>query len=101
MILKEGVKIQGISTELLFGLNVADGVYKDHGQELTITSLLDGKHSSTSLHYSGNAGDLRTRDVPKELHQPIRDDIKSKLGIDFDVILESDHIHMEYQPRRT
>ena len=29
-----------------------------------------------------------------------QDDIKAKLNKDFDVILESDHIHLEYQPRK-
>ncbi len=100
MILKEGVSIQGISNEMLFGLVVAEGVYKEYGYELTITSLLDGTHSDTSLHYSGNGGDLRTRDVDEEHRRPIRNDIKSKLGRDYDVILESNHIHMEFQPRR-
>jgi len=99
MFLKKGVKIQGISNEMLLGLFVADQVYQEHGYELTITSVIDGRHSKTSLHYSGNGGDLRTRDIPEDDREPIRASIKERLGIDFDVILESDHIHMEYQPR--
>ena len=100
MNLKEGVQIQGATTELLFGLIVANQVYSDFGYELTVTSLLDGKHSLSSLHYSGNAGDLRTRNVAPEDRPPIRDKIKENLGIDYDVVLESTHIHLEYQPRR-
>ncbi len=92
------VKIQGISTELLFALIVADQVYKETGQELVITSLNDGKHSVTSLHYSGNAGDVRIYRDGKD--QQRRDMIKERLGIDYDVILEGNHIHIEYQPRR-
>jgi len=101
MKLKEGVKIQGISTELLFALNVADQVYREYDLGgMVVTSLLDGRHSSTSLHYSGNAADLRTRNLGPDASESVRDDIKDRLGIDYDVILESDHIHVEYQPRR-
>lgn len=100
MLLKSGVKIQGISTELLFALNVAGRVYESYGHEVTITSLLDGKHSKTSLHYSGNAADLRTRDLGTTSASDVRNSIKERLGIDYDVILETDHIHVEYQPRR-
>lgn len=92
------VKIQGISTELLFALLVSDQVYQETGQELVITSLNDGKHSVTSLHYSGNAADIRIYRDGKD--QQRRDMIKERLGIDYDVILESNHIHIEYQPRR-
>lgn len=99
MRLKEGVKILGMSTELLLGLNVADQVYREYKIELVITSVVDGRHSKTSLHYSGNGADLRTRNFPEEDHERIRAEIKDRLGEDFDVILESDHIHMEFQPR--
>ena len=98
MFLKKGVNIQGMSTELLFGLNVADAVYKELGYELTVTSVLDGRHSLTSLHYAGNAADLRTRGISNP--QAIVDMLKARLGVNFDVLLESNHIHIEYQPRR-
>jgi len=101
MRLKEGVKIQGVRSELILGLMVADEVYKNAGYELTITSLMDGTHSATSLHYSGCAVDLRTRNISSdEQKKLIVVQMKQKLGIDFDVILESNHIHMEYQPRK-
>ena len=98
MFLKKGVNIQGMSTELLYGLNVADAVYKELGYELTVTSVLDGRHSLTSLHYAGNAADLRIRGVSDP--QAIVDMLKARLGVNFDVLLESNHIHIEYQPRR-
>ena len=97
MFLKKGVNIQGMSTELLFGLNVADAVYKELGYELTVTSVLDGRHSLTSLHYAGNAADLRIRGISDP--QAIVDMLKARLGVNFDVLLESNHIHIDYQPR--
>lgn len=100
MKLKTGVKAQGLRPEMLLGIMAAQEVYRAHGFPVVITSLLDGTHSATSLHYSGCAVDLRTRHVPKSEQQQIRDEIKEALGEDYDVILESTHIHMEYQPRR-
>ena len=95
------IKIHGIAPELLFGLIVADQVYTEIGVDLVVTSLNDGRHSSTSLHYSGAAADLRTRNIPAGIDpKDVAADIKERLGIDFDVICESDHIHLEYQPRR-
>ncbi len=100
MILKDGVVISGIRTELLFALNVCDGVYSTYGEELVITSLNDGKHSDTSLHYSCSGADLRTRYFTVPETKLVAEDIRSRLGIDFDVVVEKDHIHLEYQPRR-
>ena len=94
------VKIQGITTELLFGLIIAGQVYKDNGQELVITSLNDGSHSETSLHYSGNGADLRTNYFTNEQTLSVAKTIKERLGIDYDVVIESNHIHLEYQPRK-
>ena len=100
MYLKQGVNIQGVSIEMQIGLLIANGVYESYGHEMTVTSLLDGTHSNTSLHYSGNAADLRTRDIPPADRATITADIKERCGVNFDVILEDSHIHMEYQPRK-
>jgi hypothetical protein len=99
MILKEGVVIGGIRPELLFALNVCDAVYNAHGQELVITAIKDGKHSATSLHYSGCAADLRTRYFNANEAKVVAQEIRDRLGVDYDVILEKDHIHLEYQPK--
>lgn len=101
MKLKTGVRPTGVDQGLTIGLMAADGVFSKYRHTMTITSLNDSRHSETSLHYSGAAADLRTRDLPdQETKQAIRDEIKEALTSDYDVILESDHIHLEYQPRR-
>ena len=93
------VKIQGIRPELLFALNVADIVWMERGQELVLTSLGDGKHSKASLHYSGNAADLRTNYFDSDEKKSAASSLKSKLNIDYDVVVEKTHIHLEYQPK--
>lgn len=103
MRLKTGVDISNIQPQIVFALIPADALYRDEGIECVITSGRDGKHSLTSLHYSGNAVDLRTRDLKvKDSFLPslIRDRLADRLGVDYDVILEKTHIHLEYQPRR-
>jgi hypothetical protein len=95
------VSIHGLRPEMLFALQVANGVYQQYGRELVITSGTeqDTRHGVTSLHYSGCAVDLRTRELTVS-SDVIRDQIANRLGVDFDVIDEPDHIHLEYQPKR-
>ena len=94
------ITINGIRPELLFALIVCEKVYSEHNQELVITSLNDSRHSIASLHYSGCAADLRTNYFKKETIPIVVNEIKNKLNIDYDVIRESNHIHIEYQPKR-
>lgn len=93
------VKVKGMSPEILLAGMVADQVCIEHGEEAIITSAVDGKHSLTSLHYSGNAVDIRSRFFSEEEATQVRNEIADRLGIDYDVILETNHIHIEYQPR--
>jgi len=99
--LKHSVIPQGVRPEILLAVMVADSVYHAFGHECVVTSLLDGTHSRTSLHYTGCAVDLRTRNVPSvEQQQKITEALRKALTADYDVVLESDHIHIEYQPKR-
>ena len=63
----------------------------------TVTSISDGKHGNNSLHYSGLAVDFRIWNV-KNLDKKIKL-IKAKLGIDYDVVTEKNHLHVEYDPK--
>lgn len=87
-------------------LMAAEEVYRKYDRVVTITSGSErsAKHSITSLHYSGNAVDIRTQNPINGIQYfddpiKIKTEIKKKLNIDFDVLFEHDHIHMEYQPR--
>jgi len=99
LMLKSSVKLQGVSPELVLGLCVCESVFHKYNIDLVITSLTDSKHSPNSLHYSGNAADLRISNIPESVRPEIFSDLKNNLSTHFDVILESDHIHIEYQPR--
>ena len=93
----DSVKLAGIRPETVVAMIIADQVYASHDKAFVITSVTDGKHSNTSLHYIGCAFDCRIYDDIN--NEALRDEIKGKLNVDFDVVLEKSHIHVEYQPR--
>ncbi|MCI0349105.1 MAG: hypothetical protein L0Z53_06730 [Acidobacteriales bacterium] len=95
--LKQGVRVLGIRPELLLALMVAESIYRDRGTRLVVTSLIDGAHSVGSLHYAGAAADLR---LPPDNAPAVVTLLKEALGADYDVVLEADHIHLEFQPKQ-
>lgn len=89
--------------QIVFAIMIADQVYASHGQlEMWLTSVDDSTHSHGSRHYSGLAIDIRTKDIPGgslgNKARAIHATLKSRLDKEYDVILESDHIHVEYDP---
>ena len=100
LLLKPGVRVAGLRPEILVAVIAAERVYEEAGYDLVITAGVDGKHSTASLHYAGQAVDLRTRDVPEDTRPKLVARLKECLGEDYDVLLEETHIHAEYQPKR-
>jgi len=98
MKIKKTANIQGLDIRIRPALISADRIWKEYGQELVIVSGLDSTHSAGSLHYYGLAVDFRTRYFTKIKHRFIARDLKNSLPGNFDVILEKDHIHVEYDP---
>jgi hypothetical protein len=65
-----------------------------------VTSLYDStEHLPNSYHYKGLAADIRTRHLDAAGIDRMWHVIASALGPGWDVIFESDHIHIEYDPR--
>lgn len=100
MKLKKGVKINGIKPEMVTALIVADNVWQDFGEELVVTSCTDSIHSLASLHYVGYAVDLRIKYFDKDEKIEIAQALRDALTDEFDVVLESTHIHLEFQPKK-
>lgn len=98
--LKIGVMLRGLTPQTLLAIQVAEGVYADFGHETIVTSVCDGVHSRGSLHYVGLAVDFRTRHLAAGDNFKVAGELKDRLGLEFDVVLERDHIHVEYQPER-
>ena len=86
--------------EIILALTIAADVYrKTAGVELVVTEITGGTHGTASLHYVGCAADLRTRDIPEDLLPDVVLELSENLGENYDVILETDHIHIEFQPK--
>jgi len=101
MELKKGVSTTNVQPELLIGLMVADSVYLLYQTPCVVTSLNDSKHSFNSLHYAGCAADILINNLPMGKAEEVAECIRVGLGHnpDYDVVLEADHIHLEWQPK--
>ena len=100
--LKSSAEMSGMQPELVPLLIVANEVYKAHGYDCVVTSCTDSKHSNISLHYPGFALDFRTIALGIEQVEAteIASEIRSRLGgIDYDIVVEGNHIHGEFQPK--
>jgi hypothetical protein len=97
MKVKEGVILNGLKIEMRKVLVLAEKLWMDNGHELVITAGLDGVHSAGSLHPFGYALDFRINYFDIETIKRIDEKMKNELGEDYDVVLHSTHIHVEYQ----
>ena len=108
MKLKKGVQIERNGVHLhirvLEAMLQVSALYEKlgiTGDRATVTSLLDGTHSSGSLHYEGRAFDSRTwnKDMSGQMTEQeknvLANLIRGLLGSDFDVVVEKTHIHVE------
>lgn len=94
------IGLQSLCPQIVLALIIIDQIMKQAGQEALITSVNDARHGKSSLHYNGCAVDIRSRWFTHP--QQVLGLCKEALGNspDYDMILESDHFHLEYQPKR-
>ncbi len=97
--IKSGVDVRGIQPEILLAVQEAREVYRKYGATFVITSCKEGNHRPFSKHFEGLAIDLRTRNLDDKDKAPIAEAINRALGPQYDVVLESDHIHVEFDPK--
>lgn len=97
--IKDDVNILGLRTELILAVLAAQSFCSSINKDCVITSCVDSMHSFTSLHYAGCALDFRTRDMNNTEQKMFYASMKEALGMQFDVILESNHLHVEFQPK--
>ena len=96
MLIKAGVDISRLRPEIRKKLNMIEVVLSKYGNtELVITSTYEGTHSAGSLHYANLAIDIR---LPAADGGVVRH-LKAVLLDDYDVVLEHNHIHIEYDPK--
>jgi hypothetical protein len=103
--LKDGADIDNFSDEMEDSLDEVVTAERLDLPHVVITAGSNGAHSAGSLHYSGNALDLRANNITDAQAQTWADDLQSALGSDYDVVFEhfasdprNDHVHVEYDP---
>jgi hypothetical protein len=93
-----GCRVAGIQPEGLAAVIVAGSVYAAHGVDLVWTAALDSKHMPGSLHYVGLAIDIGL--PPADVQSELQLELRGALGDDYDLVVEGDHWHIEFQPKR-
>ncbi len=99
MQIKPGVNLSGLSPEMVLAAVIMGHVYTKFGHDCVITSANDSTHMAQSLHYEGKALDFRTRDIAPGAVEKIVETAKLWLGKQYDVVLEKDHVHVEFDPK--
>jgi hypothetical protein len=94
--LKAGVSIERLERHTRRGLDTVYFIFIRHKLPLVITSTFEGTHRGGSLHYADQAFDTAT---PEADHDSIFRECKQTLGKDFDIVIEKDHWHFEYDPK--
>ncbi len=68
--------------------------------DLTVTSANDSVHMKGSKHYTDEALDFRTKDITADEAKQWGVIIKRRLGADYDIVLEVDHLHVEHDDHK-
>jgi uncharacterized protein YcbK (DUF882 family) len=97
---KRGARVAGLGPQIWYVAGVYDMLhYQITQNEAVITSGTEGRHMFHSRHYAGLAADFRTEDLKPNEIQQILEPMKNLLAPQgFQLILESDHLHIEYDP---
>ena len=95
---KEGVQltITKAVNEILRGV---EAVFREFNVPCIVTAGTDGVHGKQSKHYSGEALDFRIRDLKPEQRDALVQLCKKSLIHGHDVVLEHDHLHVEWDPK--
>jgi hypothetical protein len=99
---KEGVPFTGLKSITYQAIFICAQVFNKKQYPLVITSTTDGEHLEKSFHYTGEAFDIRTRRLTVVEQTSLFNEMKrelKKLSRCFQLVLEKDHIHVEFDWR--
>ena len=104
---KHNVQSGNLHPSIDHALNIISIVWELYFPKIdpVITSLRDGEHGSHSYHYGVSLGDhrcaacdIRTRNLNEMEQRVAITQLRRFLGEAYDVVDESDHLHVEYDP---
>ncbi len=97
--LKAGARVIGVQPEAVFGMMITMSIFHAHGVPFVVTSCTDSHHGRSSKHFTGNGWDVRSRTIPDNVSDGLWKALTKALGVDYDVVRESDHWHIEFDPK--
>jgi len=96
MLIKAGVDISRLKREIRRALQTTFDLLDEQLFSFIVTSTYEGDHGAGSLHYGNDAFDFRlTFSEPGSFVR----ELKKRLRPGFDIVVEEDHIHIEYDPK--
>ena len=98
MFIKPGVRLDNLTPQMVLAALIVREVFRAYMLEATITSGSEGTHKSGSLHSQGNALDFRTHALTPLKIESLAAQIRDRLGNLYDVVIEPNHLHVEYDP---
>jgi hypothetical protein len=100
MFLKKGISLSKLQTCMAPALITCQEMFDRTTIDLVITSGNDGNHMEGSKHYEGLAFDIRSRELSAIQKTTFIEFLRNRHDNCYDIILESDHIHIEYDENK-
>ena len=105
LIIKQGVKVQGLKEESLYALDQVTEVFTSYNYDCIMTAGRDKGHGNHSHHYKGHAVDIRSKHLPDDLKLEVLEAMRETLGLEYQCFFEGEgksweHFHIEYDPRQ-
>lgn len=103
---KDSTIILSMTPAIVAILQAAEAAYAAIRVPCWVTSGNDGRHMNGSFHYRDRAVDFRTGHhwqnplLTQAEAEEVAAAMRQRLGQDYDVVLESDHLHVEFDVRR-
>ena len=101
---KSTVKLYRAQPEMAFIHAEVRALFAELDVPCDITSVMDSRHMSLSLHGAGYAIDYRSKGMSQSLKDEILTELKARLGFMCDILLEdlggpNEHFHVEFDPK--
>lgn len=96
LLLWAGTSLEGLTRIARRGLDTVYFVFLRHKEWCIVTSTTEGTHRAGSLHYGGWAFDI---EKPQKSHSVIMRECKKALGEGWQIVIEANHWHFEYDPK--
>ena len=97
------VRVSGIKPEMIVGVMLMQAIFDKYSVARVWTAGTEefdknGEqiHMTGSRHPLGYAVDVRSREIPDGVWTKFLSDLKDILGCEFDVVVHSSHIHVEF-----